>query len=246
MTMKTTYFTTDYDSFGSYPFNREIVDDNKVAALMEEMQKNGYDEFQPLIVSVSLKVADGQHRLEAAQRLGIGIWVDKYDREFTPDEIRRMNKHRTNWTMADFLHSMIEDEDVQRLYSFVKTARKEGIASSSAIRIAMAANRKDQVRNIDKGITEAEEAKAVAFLSEIRELSTWIAGTKKFVFIGAYARAKKCPNFDYDTFRKKVSQVKFDGRGRISDRVDEIERVYNYRLREEDRINIPREGISKY
>ena len=244
--MKKTFFTTDYGLFGSYPFNREIVDDNKVAALMEEMQKNGYDEFQPLIVSVSLKVADGQHRLEAAKRLGIGIWVDKYDREFTPDEIRRMNKHRTNWTMADFLHSMIEDENVQRLYSFVKTAKKEGIASSSAIRIAMAANQKDQVRNVDKGITEAEEAKAVAFLSEVKELSTWIAGTKKFAFIGAYARAKKCPNFDYDTFRKKVSQVKFDGRGRISDLADEIERVYNYRLRDEDRINIPREGIRKY
>lgn len=243
--MKTTYFTTDYDSFSLYPFNRETIDGNKIAALMEEMQKNGYDEFQPLIVSVSLKVADGQHRLEAAKRLGIGVWVDKYDREFTPDEVRRMNLHRTNWTRIDFLHSMLENEAVQRLHAFAKLAKKEGIPFTSGIKMAMAANRRDQFRNIDKGLSENELEQAKLLLQEINVLSAWIPCAKKASFLGAYIRAKRAKNFNFDTFVKKVQQMRFDGRGVTFELVEEIERTYNYRTAEKDRINIPREGLTR-
>lgn len=117
--MKKTFKTNNYEQFSHYEFNREVINELNIKAIMQVMREFGFDEWNPIIVSASGKIADGQHRLEAAKRLGIDVWVDQFDREFTADEVRRMNKNRVNWKAADFIHSQINDECAVRMYSFM-------------------------------------------------------------------------------------------------------------------------------
>lgn len=241
--MKKSFKTNDYDMFGFYEFNREVINETKIYAIMQEMKERGFDEWNPIIVSCSNKVADGQHKLEAAKRLGIDVFVDQFDREFTADEIRAMNKNRTNWTRADFIHSQIDCEGAQLLYTFIVECRNVGISQSSACTIAMAANHKDQNMSRNNEINEQELESARTLLAELVTLQIYVPCATKSNFVGAYMRAKACPNFDINVFIKKLKMVKFTCWSLMSDLIEEIEETYNYKNK--DKISINRDGLKK-
>lgn len=240
--MKKTFKTNNYEQFSHYEFNREVINELNIKAIMKEMLVHGFDEWNPIIVSATGKIADGQHRLEAAKRLGIDVHVDQYDREFTADEVRRMNKNRVNWKFSDFIHSQIDDELSVRMYSFIKECSLNGITQSSAIRIALAANHKSQNVNREfHGLTVEEHNVATDMLKELLMLKTYITNATSAMFVGAYIRAKSCENFSLETFITKLKISKFTCYTRMIDLINEIEEVYNFKNK--NKITINRDGV---
>jgi len=65
--------TTNYSIFTSITSNRE-VNEAHVKALMKSIQENNLLSINPIMVNTEFGVIDGQHRLEAAERLSERIY----------------------------------------------------------------------------------------------------------------------------------------------------------------------------
>lgn len=65
--------TTNYSMFSYLDGNRKVRDGH-VKALMRSIEKRNLLEANPIMVSTKMEVIDGQHRLEAAKRLGVTVY----------------------------------------------------------------------------------------------------------------------------------------------------------------------------
>lgn len=246
--MKKTFKTNNYDMFGVYEFNREVYNEANIRAIMSEMEKFGFDEWNPLIVGASGKVADGQHRLEAAKRLGIEVWVDQFNKEFTVEDIRRMNRNRVNWSRFDFFHSMVDDENAQRMVGFIKWAEVQGFSKGSSERIAKNANHKSHARRYNDfaGITDAEMNVAVTLIKELVTIKPYCQAYNKDRFIGAYIRARESEGFDLTTFIKQLAKHPINSRLATTELFAiEIEDIYNSGLRR-GKITVDKTNITRH
>lgn len=246
--MKKTFKTNNYDMFGVYEFNREVYNEANIRAIMSEMEKFGFDEWNPLIVGASGKVADGQHRLEAAKRLGIEVWVDQFNKEFTVEDIRRMNRNRVNWSRFDFFHSMVDDENAQRMVEFIKWAEVQGFTKGSSERIAKNANHKSHARRYNDfaGITDAEMNVAVTLIKELVTIKPYCQAYNKDRFIGAYIRARESEGFELTTFIKQLAKHPINSRLATTELFAiEIEDIYNSGLRR-GKITVDKTNITRH
>ena len=75
-------FTRNYDMFELMEDNRDVKDERHIKDLMGSMERNGFLQSKAISVKNSgnkYTVTDGQHRLEAAKRLGIAVWYNVDD-----------------------------------------------------------------------------------------------------------------------------------------------------------------------
>ena len=71
--MKQIQSTREYDQFKLINGNRTVVE-GRVKVLMYSIERNNRLDVNPIIVNQNMEVIDGQHRLEAARRLGEPIY----------------------------------------------------------------------------------------------------------------------------------------------------------------------------
>lgn len=102
--------TTDYEVFGKLSWNR-MVNEGKVKALMHSILNNNELPFKPMIVTRDLFIMDGQHRLEAAKRLGVAIYyvVDDGSMSTDPDLHKKVAdlQTSTDWKSLDYLNTYV-------------------------------------------------------------------------------------------------------------------------------------------
>jgi len=93
--------TTDYSIFQEFSSNRE-VDEKHVKRLMKSIGEKNLLHVNPIVVDKRLRVIDGQHRLEAAKRLGVEIFYleDNIDRK----DISMLNTNQKNWNTLDYIN----------------------------------------------------------------------------------------------------------------------------------------------
>ena len=101
--------TKDYGKFCMFSMNRKKLHEPTIKKLMESMEKSGF--VSTITVSKNkdsklFDIYDGQHRFEAAKRLGIEINYTEYvclNKEDIPDlQILK------SWGLEDFLHYGVE------------------------------------------------------------------------------------------------------------------------------------------
>lgn len=92
--------TRNYGSFTRLDCNRPVVESH-VRDIMESIKQNNMLHLFPIVVSQDDVVFDGQHRLEAAKRLGVDIYYNVVDLKM--EDIIRMNVNR-NWRVGDFFN----------------------------------------------------------------------------------------------------------------------------------------------
>lgn len=72
-------FTRNYDMFELMEDNRDVKDEKHIKELMGSMERNGFLQSKAISVKNNggkYAVLDGQHRLEAARRLGVTVWYN--------------------------------------------------------------------------------------------------------------------------------------------------------------------------
>lgn len=98
--------TTDYSIFKEFSSNRE-VDPRHVNKLVAAIKHKNLLSVNPIIIDGSMRVIDGQHRLEAARALGIEIFY--VEGEVNRNDISILNSNQKNWTAMDYInHYTIE------------------------------------------------------------------------------------------------------------------------------------------
>lgn len=94
--------TTDYQIFKKHDANRDI-DHLNLKRLVDSIMTCNMLELRPMIVDTDMKVIDGQHRLEAAKKLGLTIYYQiKQDSE--PREMYLLNDNQKHWGLEDYLN----------------------------------------------------------------------------------------------------------------------------------------------
>ena len=96
--------TDDYDAFKVLPYNRAL-EEKQVLRLMDVLSKEPDAlKYRPLLVNNHMQVIDGQHRLEAAKRLGLPIYYMIGNNLGLPQTIE-MNAIAKHWTILDYARS---------------------------------------------------------------------------------------------------------------------------------------------
>lgn len=98
--------TIDYDVFIKHKSNRK-TDEKLVSKLTNAIQSKNLLSTHPILVDKEFHIIDGQHRLEAARRLGLAV---SYIIDETA-EVKDMITVNTNvkpWTIVDYLNYYVE------------------------------------------------------------------------------------------------------------------------------------------
>jgi ParB-like nuclease family protein len=93
--------TKDYNMFHRSPYNRDLTESN-VKRLMRSIVQKNLLEFKPILVNNQLEIVDGQHRLEAAKRLGIDVYYEVQDGIHIDDVIFINNQ--ASWNGYDYMN----------------------------------------------------------------------------------------------------------------------------------------------
>ena len=96
-------FTRNYSQFKKLGGNRDVGSCKK---LIKSIEKVGYIP-NPIIVNEKMEVADGQHRLQACEELGIPIAYIVIP-GVTVETARNMNTGQKNWKNIDYIKSYAE------------------------------------------------------------------------------------------------------------------------------------------
>lgn len=102
--------TTDYGIFQSHDLNREIRESH-VKRLEESIRKKNLLAFRPITVNSEMKVINGQHRLAAAQRLGVPIYYKIQD-DITAQDMALLDANVSTWKPLDFLNFYADNGNI--------------------------------------------------------------------------------------------------------------------------------------
>jgi hypothetical protein len=140
--------TRDYKMFKFRADNRENgVNQTHVNALKSSIQAKNLLEFRPIIVNEEFEVMDGQHRLKAAEQLGLEVYYQQ-DKNLSSSDIVLMNINKA-WGLGDFLNYYVKNHSPEyvKLDSFIKQHR---IQVKIALNITMGA-RKESMQSFKRG-----------------------------------------------------------------------------------------------
>jgi len=113
--------TTAYGQFKFLKKNREINEDH-FERIRKSLEVRNLLEFRPILVDEEYNVLDGQHRLEAARRMGIPIYYQVSEKH-PAETIYILNSNQQNWTIQSYLnyHSNDGVEDYVQFSTFIET-----------------------------------------------------------------------------------------------------------------------------
>jgi hypothetical protein len=243
-TKGTIYKTTNYGQFKRIIGNRP-EDERHIRRLMISYQE---EYLEPIItVNEKKEIIDGQHRLEAAQRLGLPIWYREMP-GWGLREIQRSNSINSTWNTRNFLHSYCElgIKPYQQFKQFIGEYPDFGIKSAECIVTGFtskAPNSKTMIVNGKKSIknnpfrsgelqiSNLEEAYGRA--AEIMKYKPLYDGYNKLTFVRTMVGLLKNRHFNNDVMIHKLS---LQPRALIHCRtVDQykvlMEEIYNYKNR---------------
>ena len=101
--------TDDYDKFQTYSCNR-ITSPDHVNKLYSDPSFPEKFPSSPIVVNSKFYVIDGQHRLKAAQKLGIPVYY-LIDKNADEKDIKMRNQQMKNWSITDIIHYYASDND---------------------------------------------------------------------------------------------------------------------------------------
>lgn len=237
-TVGSIYSTFDYSQFKTLSGNRNINEIN-VKRLVSSFEKAYL--LNPVLVNEKLQIIDGQHRFEAAKRMGLPInyiIAEKYSN----NEVHLLNSNMRNWGKIDFLNAYCElgNENYIAMREFISDFPEFTFSICDMI-IANSTTgtnipngtikNKRAFENGDMVIKNISKAYGVA--NKIKMIKPYYKGYNKNSFVRAMIVLLKKEHFDFNLFIQKLalqptSLVDCVTVGKYHELIEDI---YNYRNR---------------
>lgn len=237
------YTTKEYSIFKRLVGNRDIPE-SRISKIVESIQTIGWV-HNPIIVNEKMEVIDGQGRLTALQRLGMAVEYVIAEGAGNKECIY-MNMNMVNWKLPDFIKSYAEqgNANYQRLLALMEkyAGGNLDIISTAVYRVS-----KSKHRDIKQGtlqLTQEQYDAAIPRLEYIKPLLEQLDANK---LPGSLVTLMQTViyYFDYPEVDKKrlaysVEKYIYNATPWVLN-VDcerEVENVYNYNMKLEDKISI--------
>lgn len=161
--METVQSTTHYDLFKVLPGNRK-VNSQHVESLRKSIDLNGFISQNPIIVNENHYVIDGQHRLEAARKLGEPVYYVML-KGGDLESVQLLNATQRPWLIDDYLESYIELGNKEYVYLKEFCEKWEIPVSTGVLLLTGRLNSERYLSEFHKGtfrVTHAEQADFIA------------------------------------------------------------------------------------
>lgn len=99
------YITNMYDKFLSLEGNRGIMESH-VKKIMDSIEEKNQLQYFPIMVNENNYIIDGQHRLRAAERLGVPIYY-RIIKGADINDVMRLNFNQKQWSLMNFIQAYI-------------------------------------------------------------------------------------------------------------------------------------------
>lgn len=232
--------TKDYSVFKDHADNRNIRESH-VRKLIERMRKNGWLKTSTVIVNEKFQIIDGHHRVKAAVQAGVSI---RYIiiRGATGDDITALNTTRLQWSPFDHLEKFVKRGNQHYIY-FSELSKKYPHFKYTEIGMFCKNSITPIVRDsFENGLFVTKSMKvADKWASEITQLKdAFPKYYNKSIFVRAMVKLlSQKSEFHFDEFMKKVElrPTMLVPCGTVDQYVTMIIKLYNYKRRDDDRID---------
>lgn len=244
--------TKKYDEFKFFEFNRAI-NPNHVQKLKLAIEQSNDLHLNPLIVTEDLHVIDGQHRLKAAEELGVDVYY-LIDNDFDIHKIIDINAVKLNWTLDDFFKYWLHQgkSEYVELDKFIKTynltqsqaqiwvmkdgGRSNAYFKNGTYKFQMTPELEEQIKCL-KRLTEFVESKASRKKNAFGRQRSFLRGAKTFF---SFSVIKP------DRFFERLENVPFEIQhtNTWQGYFDQFVEIYNYDKRK-DRVKLLADGLKR-
>jgi hypothetical protein len=227
---KEVYSTTDYSFFKQITSNREL-DERHVSKLVRAISQKNMLHLNPIILNYKNEVIDGQHRLAAAEKLGVKVFY-VIDELIDKKDIASLNSNSKNWKVSDYINywTIEKAPGFDKLSHFLYEYPK--IPASSAL-ILLSMDGKRDTSGLKNGHIDVSNYNHALMIANALVV---LYNDYDFVFERNFILAlKSCfdenPDFSFETLQKKISLQprSFVTCRTVKQYLEMIEEIYNYK-----------------
>lgn len=197
--------TVNYDRFRFDPTQRP-PDPKHVQEIINALKQKNFLREYPIVVDVNFTVVDGQHRLLAAQSLGLPVFYI-ISKAMTPQDVAGVNRNQKGWLMSDYLHSFCAQgkKDYLALQEFNK---EYPFLSVSICRFLLGGHSQRAEKSFTRGefvVTQPEIAIKTA--NHLVELSKFTNLHVRWQFVAAVASMVSNPAYNPKRMIQKLEYM---------------------------------------
>lgn len=233
-------FTNNLSQFKTMYGNREVQEDH-VKKLLASFSENPHLwSLSPILVNTRSEVIDGQHRLEVAKRLGVGVYFIQVSVGGLQD-VQIINSRSKRWSELDYAKSYADmgDENYKTYYEMRK---KYGLSHSIIVQLLSRSGRGTMKnRNFkDGGFVVSDKNFAISFCENIMQLSEIYKGAKTRSFCNAFLSCLENEDFSREKFMKKLLRYpnRIEHVASEPEHLRQIETIYNFHTSEKNKIRL--------
>lgn len=232
--------TSNYDQFRFIENNRE-QNRGHIEALKVAFEEMGnLTQVQPILVNERFQIIDGQHRFTAAQELGQPIHFTVVS-GLGVAEARNMNILHRQWTVEDFARSYALGGD-PNYQKYLRLKEEYGFNHSILLTYIYNTKLDGQFKKFRSGeFVLEDENGARERLDKLTEAGQYTNLVKDKPFAKAFLNVTNIPGYDHRRMLKKLrlnGELMLKRMGSIADNQRQLEEVYNYGMREGNRIRL--------
>jgi len=221
--------TKDYSIFTKLKGNR-VVDEKHVKKLMKAFERDYLK--TPIFVNDKMEVIDGQHRLEAASRLGYPVFYYKVGKVGLK-EVQQLNTTSKNWGGADYLNCYcdLKTTPYLKLREFVDNNPEFRIGVAAEIMADTSGGGRLSDRFKDGGFKISDLGDAYETAGKLRQYKPYFPDYSSTGFVRVMLGLYRNRRFDHDVFLRKLAlQPNALVRCATAKQYrDLIEEIYNYK-----------------
>lgn len=237
----TVYITEDYDRFRIIDGNREI---DHVEKVKRSIEKVGYL-YCPVLVNENWEIVEGQHRFFACKELGLPVMY-VVQPGLSIKEVQALNTCAKTWNTKNHIHAYSTGALETPDYKYIEILVKK-YANIDPMTIVAATSqyglRANKIKKVVDGELQctAEDFqrgdKALAYLQRVKgalyKKPASLSRALVYVFSLAIRRGVLDPDYLVEKFLKHGAGFTFSPK--MEDCVAELERLYNFRTKEDRR-----------
>lgn len=235
------YETKDYSKFIIYNWNRDI-NKSTLNKLHKSVVENGW-RVEPIIVNEEYGIIDGQHRYTYAKQNGLPIYYIII-KGLTKEDCQTMNAVRTNWVASDYIkfYAVQGNSNYSNLMILDATYTDFNLniityATGKALAGGGMTNR---IMRGDFKCSKEDFENAVEILDYLSNLTPYIKQIKgrKTQLCQAIIFCYRLKNVDMDRLAKKIAENcnSINPPADMEMALSELERIYNYKIRQENQL----------
>ena len=237
--MQYTNTTSDYEKFQMFSINRKQLQEPTIKKLMERMEKSGF--VSTITVSKSetpnkLDVYDGQHRLEAAKRLGIEVNYTEYI-GLTVKDITNLQILKS-WSLEDFLHYGVELKNPD--YVYLNDVKEDTNLPLTALIILFGGRYANKLfKDMEwKAISKGTGWEIVECLRDFGKRNVPLWKSSRFIWGFSYIYNSESAEYDHKRMLRHIDKasMKLTKQASPNDYARNIQELYNHGVSKNNRV----------